>query len=211
MGDIFQYSLSGIVFGLTAGISPGPILALVISETLRHSKREGIKIAITPLITDIPIVALTLLVFSQLTRSDFILGVISLLGGAFIAYLGYETIKVKSMGVDTSATKPRSLRKGIIVNFLSPHPYLFWLVVGSPILFTAYQANPLASGAFIVFFYACLVGSKIIIATLVERSRAFLKNKAFLWIMRVLGLALLTFAVLFIIDGLKFFDIINPG
>ena len=95
-----------------------------------------------------------------------------------------------------------------MVNFLSPHPYLFWLVVGSPLLFTAYQANPGAAAAFIVSFYVCLVGSKIIIAMLVEKSRTFLKNKAFLWTMRVLGLALLAFAVLFIIDGLKFFEIL---
>jgi threonine/homoserine/homoserine lactone efflux protein len=208
MTDIFQYLLTGIVFGLTAGISPGPILTLVITETLRHNKREGIKIAVTPLITDIPIIALTLFVFSQITHSDFILGIISLLGGAFIAYLGYETIKVRGMEAELTQPKPRSLRKGIIVNFLSPHPYIFWLVVGSPLLFKAYQLNPWASVAYVVAFYVCLVGSKIVVATLVDRSRSFLKNKAFIWIMRVLGLALLTFAVLFILDGLKFFDIL---
>ncbi|MBL7111304.1 MAG: LysE family translocator [Bacteroidales bacterium] len=208
MTDILQYLITGIIFGLTAGISPGPILTLVISETLRHNKKEGIKIAITPLISDIPIIALTMFVFSQFTNSDLILGMISILGGAFIAYLGYETIKVKSMDVDLGQNKPRSLRKGIIVNFLSPHPYLFWLVVGSPLLFKAYQATPVAAIAFVVSFYICLVGSKIIIAMLVDRSRSFLKNRAFLWTMRILGVALITFAVIFIIEGLEFFKIL---
>ena len=205
---ISKYIFTGIVFGLTAGISPGPILALVISETLRHNRREGIKIAITPLITDMPIIALTLLVFSQLTNSDIILGIISFLGGAFIAYLGYETIKVKGFETDTVQHKPRSLRKGIIVNLLSPHPYLFWLVVGSPILYEAYRLTPVAAAVFLLFFYLCLVGSKITIAVLVERSGAFLKNRAILWIMRLLGMVLIGFAVWFIIDGLRFFDIL---
>jgi threonine/homoserine/homoserine lactone efflux protein len=208
MSEIFKYLLTGIIFGLTAGISPGPILTLVISETLRHNKKEGIKIAITPLITDLPIIALSMFVFSQFTNSDLILGIISILGGCFIAYLGYETIKANSMSIDLDNAKPRSLRKGIIVNLLSPHPYLFWLVVGSPLLFKASNINPWAAVAFIVAFYACLVGSKIIIANLVDRSRSFLKNKAFLWTMRVLGLALITFAIIFIIDGLKFFEIL---
>ena len=208
MTEIFKYLLTGIIFGLTAGISPGPILTLVISETLRHNKREGIKIAITPLITDLPIIVLTMLVFSQFTNSDLILGIISILGGGFIAYLGYETIRANSISIDLDNPKPRSLRKGIIVNLLSPHPYLFWLVVGSPLLFKAYKLNPWAAVAFVVAFYACLVGSKIIIANLVDRSRSFLKNKAFLWTMRMLGLALLAFAIIFIIDGLKFFDIL---
>ena len=208
ISEIFKYLLTGIIFGLTAGISPGPILTLVISETLRHNKREGIKIAITPLITDLPIIALTMFVFSQFTNSDLFLGIISILGGGFIAYLGYETIRANSLSIELDHPKPRSLRKGIIVNLLSPHPYLFWLVVGSPLLFKAFNINPWAAVAFVVAFYACLVGSKIIIANLVDRSRSFLKNKAFLWTMRMLGLALLAFAIIFIIDGLKFFDIL---
>lgn len=55
MLEIFTFLISGIIFGLSAGISPGPLLALVISETLKFGRKEGIKVAIAPLITDIPI------------------------------------------------------------------------------------------------------------------------------------------------------------
>jgi len=206
--DIIPYLITGTIFGLTAGISPGPILTLVISETLRHNRKEGIKIAITPLITDLPIIVLTLVLISQLTNSDLFLGIISVLGGVFIAYLGYETIKANDMSINLELPRPRSLRKGIIVNLLSPHPYLFWLVVGSPLLFKAYQVHPGAAIGFVGTFYICLVGSKILIAMLVDRSRSFLKNRAFLWTMRILGIALLAFAVIFIIDGLKYFEIL---
>ena len=51
--------ITGIILGLMAGISPGPLLALVISETLKHGKKEGIKIALTPFITDLPAILLS--------------------------------------------------------------------------------------------------------------------------------------------------------
>lgn len=199
----------GAVFGLTAGISPGPLLALVISETLRHNKTEGIKIAVAPLITDIPIVLLTIFILSKMLHSEIILGLISILGGIFIAYLGIDSIRSKGIEIDVQDLKLKSIRKGIIVNILSPHPYIFWLMVGAPITLKAYQVSPLAAFAFISAFYVLLIGSKISIALVVDRSRAFLKNKVFIWTLRILGLVLLVFAIILIKEGMTYFGIFS--
>jgi threonine/homoserine/homoserine lactone efflux protein len=204
MSQTITYLTMGAVFGLTAGISPGPLLTLVISETLRHNKTEGVKIAVAPLITDIPIVLLTIFIVSKMASSDFVLGIISILGGIFIAYLGYDSIKSRGIEIDIQNLKPKSIRKGIIVNILSPHPYIFWLMVGAPITVKAYQANPFAAFAFIIAFYVLLVGSKISIALVVDRSRAFLKNKVFIWTLRILGLVLMILAILLIKEGLGY-------
>lgn len=194
----------GAVFGLTAGISPGPLLTLVISETLRHNKTEGVKIAVAPLITDIPIVLLTIFILSKMASSDIVLGLISILGGIFIAYLGYDSIRSKGIEIDVQNLKPKSIRKGIIVNILSPHPYIFWLMVGAPITVKAYQASPVAAFAFIIAFYVMLIGSKISIALIVDKSRAILKNKVFIWTLRILGLVLMIFAILLIKEGIRY-------
>jgi threonine/homoserine/homoserine lactone efflux protein len=194
----------GAVFGLTAGISPGPLLTLVISETLRHNKTEGVKIAIAPLITDIPIVLLTIFILSKMASFDMVIGIISILGGIFIAYLGYDSIRSKGIEIEIQNLKLKSIRKGIIVNILSPNPYIFWLMVGAPITIRAYQASPAAAFAFIIAFYVLLVGSKISIALVVDRSRAFLKNKMFIWTLRILGLVLLILAILLIKEGISY-------
>ncbi|MCX6259219.1 MAG: LysE family transporter, partial [Bacteroidia bacterium] len=117
----------GAVFGLTAGISPGPLLTLVITETLRHNRKEGIKIAITPLITDLPIILVAYFIFSGISQSNFLLSLISFLGGIYFAYLGYETITAKGLDLEEQKKKPQSLKKGITANFLNPNPYVFWL------------------------------------------------------------------------------------
>ena len=197
----------GAVFGLTAGISPGPLLTLVISETLRHNRREGIKIAIAPLITDIPIVLLSFYILSRMASFEIVLGVISIVGGIFIAYLGFDSLRSRGIKIDLQKLRPKSIRKGIIVNMLSPHPYLFWLMVGAPVTLRAYQASPMVAIVFIASFYLMLVGSKISIALLADRSRAFLKNKAFLWTIRILGGVLLIFALLLVREGLVYLGV----
>jgi threonine/homoserine/homoserine lactone efflux protein len=194
---------AGTVLGLSAGISPGPLLALVISETLKHGKKEGIKISLSPLITDLPVILFSLLAVSLLARSHVLLAVIGFLGGAFVAWLGIECLTTRGLSSGYPEVKPRSLTKGIIANLLNPHPYLFWIAVGAPLVMKAQQAGTAAVAAFFSGFYICLVGSKIIIALLTGKSKGFLNNKTYIRIMRILGLTLLVFAALFIFDGIK--------
>ena len=52
---------AGAALGLSAGFSPGPLLTLVLTETLHHGVKAGIRVALAPMITDAPIIVLTLL------------------------------------------------------------------------------------------------------------------------------------------------------
>ena len=201
--SVFSFLAMGAVLGLTAGLSPGPMLALVVSETLRHSKTEGIKVALSPLITDLPIILLTVFIFSKISHSELILALISVCGGIFLAWLGFESLKTKEFGTGMQDNNPRALRKGITANFLNPHPYLFWLTVGTPLAYKASELSLIAVILYFISFYSLLIGSKIIVALLVEKSKVFLKNKIFTWTIRLLGLALLVFSIFFLYDGIK--------
>jgi len=205
MIESLPFLFSGILFGFAAGLAPGPLLALVIAETVKHNRKEGILVASAPLITDIPIVLLSVLILSKLSHFDYVLGAISLCGAVFIGYLAYESITVKGIDIDNRKIRARSFRKGIITNFLSPHPYIFWIAVGAPIVLKGYKTSILASFFFIAGFYFFLVGSKITVALVVDRSKAFLKSTAYLAVIRILGFILLLFCLIFIKDGLNYF------
>ncbi len=205
----FTLILMGAFFGLTAGISPGPLLALVITETLKHNRKEGIKIAIAPLLTDLPVILVTWLIFSRLSQFDIILSIISLSGGIFFTYLGYETIKTRSFQSGLQNLKPDSLKKGITANLLNPHPYIFWITIGIPTAFKAYYINLATVILYFFFFYVMLVGSKVSIAFLVERSKSIVKNRVYKIIMQVLAVALFFFAAFFIYDGIKILASLN--
>lgn len=198
----------GALLGFSAGIAPGPLLALVISETLRHDMKAGIRVALAPIITDAPVIILTLLLSASLSEFSFLLGVISFAGAVFIFYLGIDSIRTKGTVVEIDRPPSRSFKKGIVVNALSPHPYLFWFTVGAPIMTKALQQNTACVVSFIAGFYLLLVGSKIILAVITGKSRTFMSGRAYILIMRVLGMILCIFAGLLFRDSLRYIGIL---
>lgn len=194
---------------MSAGFAPGPLLTLVISETLQHDIKSGVKVALAPIITDLPIIILTLFVLSKLSDFHNILGIISLTGGLFILFLGYQSIRTKGVEINLQEIKPKSLTKGVIANALSPHPYLFWFSVGAPTMTKAMLQDIRAPLAFIISFYAFLVGSKIVLAILIGKSKFLLRGNAYILTMRFLGLALCALAIVLFRDGLKLLAIIK--
>ncbi len=199
---------TGIILGLSAGIAPGPLLALVISETLRHDIKSGIKVALAPMITDAPVIMLTLLLSASLSEFNVILAGISFAGGSFILYLGINSIRSKGADVEIKHTPSKSLRKGILVNALSPHPYLFWFTVGAPIITKAMQQHVSCVVSFIAGFYVLLVGSKITLALIAGKSRAFLTGRIYIFIMKALGFILCIFAGILFRDSLRYAGIL---
>jgi threonine/homoserine/homoserine lactone efflux protein len=205
---MFDFLGIGTLLGLSAGFSPGPLLALVISETLRHGVGAGIRIACAPIITDLPIILLTLLVLLKLSPYHQILGVISLTGGLFVLLTGYQSIRSKPFELASQEIQARSLSKGAITNFLSPHPYLFWISIGAPTMTKAFALGHLAPTLFIGSFYTGLVGSKIVLAIAVAKSRLFLSGTAYLLVQRALGILLCLFALFLFRDGLELLGIL---
>jgi threonine/homoserine/homoserine lactone efflux protein len=91
----------------------------------------------------------------------------------------------------------------VLVNLLSPHPWLFWITAGAATLARAMAESGLAAAMFLAGFYLLLVGSKLLLVWATAHSRAVLFGRAFRWIMRTLGMVLAGFAVLLWVEGCK--------
>lgn len=193
---MFTALTAGVLLGLSAGLTPGPMLTLVIFQTLRHNVREGMKVALSPLFSDLPIIVLTLWALSHLAGFERIMGILSLVGGLYVLYLAWECFQSGEIDTTPVDARPNSLRKGVILNLLNPAPYLFWATVGGPLIIQQKDARMAAAGLFLVSFYALLVGSKLSLAWLTGRTRRFLSSRGYVWLMRSLGLLLVGFAVL---------------
>jgi len=200
--------IAGITLGLSSGLSPGPLLVLVISQTMKHGYKEGIKVALSPIITDIPIILISIFLLSIFSGYSSILGILSIFGGLYLTYLAYESIKTKRLTENLDLKEAKSFTKGVMVNFLNPQPYLFWITVGGSIIITAYTQNIFSPLWFILGFYVCLVGSKIVMAVVTGKSRSFLTGKLYIHVMKFMGLLLLILAFYLTLNGLK---LLIPG
>jgi len=208
--DVMAFLGAGIVLGLSAGFSPGPLLALVLSHTVRHGVREGILVAAAPLLTDLPIILVSTLVLSRVAGYGSLLGAVSLAGSSFLVYMSYDTARARRKDLSASGAGPQSLMRGAMVNALSPHPYLFWLTVGAPMILKGWKTRPAAAVLFVIGFTGCLVGSKVIVAVLAGRSAHWLNGRHYGYLMRALALLLLVFAVLLFADGMRLLGWGNP-
>nr|MBF0221663.1 LysE family transporter [Desulfobulbaceae bacterium] len=198
---MINFVTMGFVLGLSAGLTPGPLFALVVSETLRYGLRAGVIAAMAPLLTDLPIVAASIFFLNSYADSDLILGLVSLFGGVFVFYLGFENFCIKN---DLHIAEPNSqttFRKAILVNALSPHPYLFWITVGAPAVISASRQNLMVASVFVGIFYVMLVGAKVFLAIVVSRSKNFIVGKVFVNSMRMIGLCLWALAIVLVRDG----------
>lgn len=123
--------LVGLGFGVSGGLSPGPLHTLIMTTSLRRGFAAGTRIAVAPLLTDAPIIGLTVFLVGSMSNS--VVTGLSVAGGMFLLYLGIRTIRESgaSQLAPEEVTKAEDYRRGIIVNVLSPHPWLFWISVGA--------------------------------------------------------------------------------
>lgn len=198
------YLLSGVTLGLAAGLAPGPMLALVVAQTLRYGWREGVKVSLAPLVTDAPIVAATVLVLARLKQVEAALGGLAVAGGLYLGWLGLELIRRPDppAGIEVA---PGSLRKAVTVNFLNPHVYLFWMTVGGPLVIEGASAGWSRAAAFVAAFYFCLCGSKVVLALAADRIRGPAGSTAYGIVLRLVGLALAGLGLWLIWGGLARF------
>lgn len=192
--------------GLAAGIAPGPLLMLVISETLKGNKINGIVIALSPLLTDLPIILISVYLLTLFSSTDFVLGILSISGGVFLIHLGIQNFRSKPQKEKQIRNYKHSIRNGMITNVLSPHPYLFWITIGAPMIIRAAKISINAQILFILGFYSLLIGSKVVVALISDRIKGFISSYAYKYIMMFMGLILLALASIMIFDGVSLLE-----
>lgn len=152
----------GVSLGFSAGVLPGPLQAYIINATLTLGWRRSIVVIFSPLITDIPIVALIVFILGQLPSGA--IPALRIVGGLFLLWIAYGTWKQYRAGVtiggniDANTASQRALLRGVLMNFVSPGPYLFWSTVNGPLLLEGLQQSIWYGIAFLLAFYGTFLG-----------------------------------------------------
>ncbi|MDZ4768247.1 MAG: LysE family transporter [Chloroflexota bacterium] len=151
----------GASLGFTAGSSPGPLQTFLIQTTLAQGWRRALVCILSPLISDIPFVILTVFIINQFPPE--VIRIVQIVGGFFMFYLAWGTVKWLRAGgafggdaadADTAPFSAwRLLRQTILINWTSPGPYIFWGTVNGPLLAQALRVSLLHGVGFMLGFY----------------------------------------------------------
>lgn len=196
----------GFSLGLTAGILPGPLQTYLIQTTLTHGWRKSLILVISPLLTDLPIILLTVFVLAQFPP-EFI-RIVQIVGGVFVlwlargAWMSYRAGAAIGAGAAATALGMREvLTRAMLVNFLSPGPYIFWGTVNGPLLIEGMRQSILHGAAFLVAFYGTFIGVLAALVLVFDRVRALDPRVTRALLLLIAGL-LLVFGLSLIGQGL---------
>jgi threonine/homoserine/homoserine lactone efflux protein len=156
---MLAYLIQGIGYGFAAAVQPGPFQTYLISQTLSKGWRLTLPAALAPLMSDGPIIVVTLVVLSQVPV--WFQRFLYIAGGLFILYLAYSAFvawrNYDKSGVVTDSSGRQSVVKAAMMVALSPGPYIYWSLVTGPILLTGWREAPANGLGFLVSFYATIV------------------------------------------------------
>lgn len=199
---MIYYLLNGAGLGLTAGLSPGPLMTLLLAESLRGGWPAGFRVSIAPLVTDSVLVGLALLVAAPLPPWG--IAVISVVGGAILMWMGWSTIRSRPAepmaGGEPSPSEASAtgnpLGKAIATNILNPQAFLFWLTVGGPVLRGSFEQSGVTGPLiFMGAFFAVMISINFVLAFSISRGRHLLKGAGYQWTLRGAGLILVGLGV----------------
>jgi threonine/homoserine/homoserine lactone efflux protein len=156
---MWLYIVQGIGYGFAAAVQPGPFQTYLISQTLTKGWKRTLPASLAPLLSDGPIIALCLLILSQVPV--WLQRFLYIAGGIFVLYLAYSAYKAwknfdPSLPSDEDGLQ-QSVLKAALINMLNPNPYIFWSLVTGPILLAGWRETPLHGLGFLLGFYLTMI------------------------------------------------------
>jgi threonine/homoserine/homoserine lactone efflux protein len=155
---MFGYFLLGVTFAFAAVAQPGPSQAWLIAQTASHGWRRTLPAAFSPLLSDVPVILLTMLALSRLPA--WFTTWLRLAGGVFVLYLAFGALRTWRRFDPRKPPAPApggSLMRATLVNLLNPNPWLCWSLVLGPLLLKAWRQAPSHAVALLAGFYGVLV------------------------------------------------------
>ena len=206
---VIGLALAGVTLGIVEGVKPGPLLTTVIKETLTNGFKGGIRAASAPFFTDGPLILFSIFMAGYIADQPLLFGGIAVLGAIFLTRMGMECFNPVIPDIDaTDIDLTQSLKKGILTNLLNPNAYIFWLLIGGPLMATAADSEPTAPFAYAISFLVSIVLVKISIAYFFSKAQVNLSSDRYLLILKICGFAMFIFAGSFLF---KAYDLWQNG
>jgi threonine/homoserine/homoserine lactone efflux protein len=197
-----MYLTQGIILGLYAAAMPGPLQFFLLAQTLKVGWRRTLPAALAPLFSDGPIVALFLLVLSQMPAG--LVSGLRVAGGLFMLYLAWGAYSANRAGApepQPQGAGAQSLARAVFMNLLNPNVYIFWATIGAPIVLEGWRHSAWSGWSFILGMYGAIIPATAGIIILFGTA-GYLKPGVRRWVGWALAVLLCLLGVYQVVSGL---------
>ncbi len=196
--------------GLSGAVSPGPLLAFNIRETMQRGFLAGPYVVTGHAILELVVVVALALGLTQLLDSDPAVAAIGILGGLFLVWMGLGMLRNPGQGAPNLAghnpsVTSQGIRKpiigGVLVSLSNPYWAIWWITVGAALMTKSLELGLLGISAFYVghilsdFSWYCLVSAALV------SGRRLITERLYRGVMLGCGVFLAAMGGYFIVTG----------
>lgn len=189
--NLLKYIGIGGSLAFAAAVQPGPLMAYLLSRSTTLGWKRTLPACLAPIVSDGPIVVLTLLVIGHLSMT--MQSVLRTAGGLLLLYLARNALIRWRRGEQADPKEggkvPRTLLEAALVNLLNPSPYLGWTLVVGPTVISAWREAPGLGVAVVAAFYVTIVSMLALLILLFGSAR--LLGPKFLRILMLISVVIL--------------------
>lgn len=200
--------LSALAVGFSGAMMPGSLLTYTIRQSLSVGPKAGFIVTIGHAILEFFLIILIFLGFDRVLQAETAQLIISLVGGAFLSFMGFDMIKgavrnTVKVQVDGDSGQTRSmLWSGLAISAANPYFLLWWAIIGLGFIMQSYTAFGLIGVA--LYFIGHITADFIwygFVSTVVGTTKRFISEKPYRVIIAALGCLLVYFGVNFLVGA----------
>ena len=202
---LLAFLIEAVLISLSGVMAPGPITAVTISKGTK-SPHAGAIIALGHGIVEVPLMILILYGFGEILKISYIKATIGLFGGLFLLKMGLGLLQgIKQTKIDTSSNPRSPLMAGIILSLANPYFLIWWVTIGSMLIFRSIIFGLSGFIAFMILHWSCDFFWCYFLSALSFKGGQFFGKRLQQVLFVICGVFLLFFSTKFIYDSAKIF------
>lgn len=198
--NITALFVTAFLVGLSGAMMPGPLLTVTIAESARRGFKAGPLIVLGHAILELALIIALMAGLSFYLQKSTVTTVISLIGGAFLIFIGLNMVKDVLKGRVTLENSKNETNKGvnmhpvmagILVSLSNPFWSVWWATIGLTYLTMALKSGTIGIAA---FFSGHIMADLLwysLVAAAIAGGRRFIKQQIYQGIIVLCGLFLI--------------------
>ncbi len=206
MLELIGIFFSSMGIGFSGALMPGPMLSVTIAESYKKGFWAGPLIVLGHAIPEFVLMVLFSLGLNSLIKNHMAQGIIGIVGGVFLAWLGARIFLEVRQGITIDLTVKSEVGWGPVVagvwtSISNPGWIIWWATIGAKYIMISLQHGVVGLTFFFVGHEMADLIWYSMVSFFVSRGRGRISDRVYHVVLYICSLMVIGFALLFITNG----------